>query len=135
MDAKYLMGLIEQDSQHTYFFALLHKVELACEKHKEDSLSLLLEELLRYTEFHFASEEALMAAYGFPSEGHKAEHAMLMARVRAMLDDKDFRPGALRLFLYNWATNHIDIEDRELAAFILDARAKVDAKVRSILGE
>jgi len=134
MDAKYLLGLVEQDSQHTYFFALLQKVELACAKKNEDGLSLLLGELLRYTEFHFASEEALMAAYGFPSEGHKAEHAMLLARVRAMLDDKDFRPGALRLFLYNWATNHIDLEDRELAAFILNARAEVNAKVRKLLG-
>jgi hemerythrin len=135
MDAKYLLGLVEQDSQHTYFFALLAKVERACVLRNQEGISILLGELLRYTEFHFASEEALMAAYGYPSDGHKAEHAMLLARVRSMLNDQDFQPGSLRLFLYNWATNHIDMEDRDLAAFVLRARAEVQAKIQQLLAE
>ena len=134
MDAKYALGLIELDSQHTYFFNLLDRVEEVCSKHAGDGIELMLGELLRYTEFHFSSEEALMVAYGYPSDGHKAEHAMLMARVRSMLGDKDFRPPSLRLFLYNWITNHIDLEDRELAAFILKARTALDTKVRAVLG-
>jgi hemerythrin-like metal-binding protein len=134
MDAKYALGLIELDSQHTYFFGLLEKVEVACAKHAGEGIALMLGELLRYTEFHFASEEALMGSYGFPSDGHKAEHAMLMARVRSMLDGKDFHPSSLRLFLYNWITNHIDLEDRELAAFILKARATIETKVRAACG-
>jgi hemerythrin len=133
MNEKYVLGLVELDSQHCYFLTLLEKVEAVCAKHTEEGIELVLGELLRYAEFHFASEEALMAAYHYPSEGQKADHTQLMARVRSMLGDKDFRPSSLRLFLYNWITNHIDLEDRELAAFILKARKEVDARVRTIL--
>lgn len=133
MDEKFVLGMGELDSQHRYFFALLEKVEAVCAKHTEEGIELVLGELLRYTQFHFASEEALMTAYQYKGDGHKAEHAMLMARVQTMLTHKDFRPASLRLFLYNWIINHIDLEDRDLAAFVLMARQKADALVRARL--
>ena len=133
MDAKFVVGLAEMDSQHRCFFVLLDDVEAACAKHHDEGISILVGELVRYAVFHFASEEALMAAYNYPGEAHKAEHAKLLAQVQALCARKPPQASSLRLFLYNCIVNHIELVDRELATFVVKERARIRSKVEALL--
>lgn len=129
MDAKFVLGLAEMDSQHRCFFVLLEDVEAACAEHQDEGIPILVGELIRYAVFHFASEEALMAAYNYPGEAHKAQHAKLLAQVQALRAQEPPQPSSLRLFLYNWIVNHIQLVDRELATFVVKERARLRSNV------
>ena len=131
MNEQYITGLDEQDAQHRYFFTLVDLVESDSVKGNPTALGHVLDEIERHARSHFGCEEALMDAYGYPGEGHRAEHAMLLARVRTMRDDPSFRPTSLRLFLYNWIVNHIDLEDRDFAEFVLKARNDLLARIQA----
>lgn len=121
-DPKFSVQLEELDSQHKYFFTILDQVETASKERANEQFPLLIEELLRYAKYHFRSEEALMDSYDYPDTAHRFEHDRLLSRAESMMNDAEFRPSSLRLFLYNWIVNHIDLSDRELAHFIMEKR-------------
>jgi hemerythrin len=123
--SQYSVSLEELDSQHRYFIGLLDQVESAAKSGAAARFPSLVMELLRYTKYHFASEEAFMAAYGYSGAVHREEHGQLLARVEAMADEAYVRPATLRLFLYNWLVSHIQLEDLELAKFVIGERRRL----------
>lgn len=128
-DPQFSVQLAELDAQHEYFFSLLDQVEAASKVGARDRLPALLEELLRYTKYHFTSEEALMDSYEFPGAAHREEHANLVQRAETMLVDPGLRPSVLRIFLYKWIVNHIQLSDVELAQFVVNRRRDVEPNV------
>ncbi len=80
----------------------------------------VLDELVSYTQTHFANEERLMAAHRYAdAPRHRAEHAKL---VRDVLDFKEkYNAGTATLsvsllhFLMAWLTHHILESDKALA--------------------
>ncbi len=119
------VNLEELDSQHRYFIGLLDQVEFAAKSGATERFPTLVMELLRYAKYHFASEQSLMDAYGYKGAAHRAEHEQLLARVEAMVDEAQVRPATLRLFLYNWLVSHIQLEDLELAKFVIRERRRL----------
>lgn len=126
---RYSVNLEEIDSQHGYFFLLLDQFELAIEKDAKSTVSALLQELVRYAKFHFASEESLMSSYEFPGHAHRAAHADLLSRMGAMLIDERLRPGELKIFLCDWIVDHIQHHDVALARFVVQQRRSIHAAV------
>jgi hemerythrin-like metal-binding protein len=74
--------------------------------------------MISYTEYHFASEERLMAAHGFAdAAAHHEIHAHLLDDVRSFSAGCDTRSLSLTTrFLQEWLLRHIDDADRTLAA-------------------
>ncbi|CAB1368154.1 bacteriohemerythrin [Denitratisoma oestradiolicum] len=79
--------------------------------------------LLAYTVTHFASEEALMEAAGYPElEAHRQLHQQLLHQandmaMRAELGDQ-YVPGDLSHFIYVWLVKHIQAQDKRFGEFM-----------------
>lgn len=77
---------------------------------------------------HFASEERLMQAHGYPEYAeHKAAHDALTSQVGEL--QKDFETGhggltvGLLQFLKNWLQHHIGGTDRKIVEFLKSTAA------------
>jgi hemerythrin-like metal-binding protein len=85
-----------------------------------DVCGSVLNELISYTQTHFANEERLMSVHQYADASrHRAEHAKL---IRDVLDFKEkFEAGTATLsvsllhFLMEWLTHHILESDKALA--------------------
>jgi hemerythrin len=78
----------------------------------------VLDELIRYTETHFQTEERLMQTHRYPGiESHKLEHHMLVKKVADF--QKEFDSGRTSVsievmnFLRDWLNGHILGTDKQ----------------------
>lgn len=114
------VGIREIDEQHKILFDLANEFDAAARAgHEAEVIERILDDLISYTEYHFASEERLMRRHEYTaSAAHLAEHEDLKRSVR------DFRrrvgEGGARLtpelltFFRDWLTRHIMNSDRQL---------------------
>jgi hemerythrin-like metal-binding protein len=114
----------EMDHQHQHLFGLLNTLHGAMSQGKsKDSLPRVFEELIQYTQRHFAAEEALMQKYNYPGFViHQRQHADLIAQVAQL--HKRFLAGDLsvsihtRDFLKEWLVEHIKGSDQKYSMFL-----------------
>jgi hemerythrin len=108
------------DSEHRAFLNLIRDMNAQAEAGLDrDRLLRSLEEMQKYADFHFLSEENVMLDAGYPDlENHTLLHARLLKEVRN-------KATAVRLgeassqevvtFLYDWFCNHTVNEDAKIA--------------------
>ncbi|MBK6975477.1 MAG: bacteriohemerythrin [Sterolibacteriaceae bacterium] len=115
------IGVAEIDRQHEELIAMANRLHHAIDNSESYAVqSSLLDHLISFAQFHFASEEALMDRYDDPgAEAHKRQHAQLIAQVlffRHALSNSDSQMilSALR----PWLIRHIRSCDRELGIFL-----------------
>jgi hemerythrin len=73
---EYELGVEAIDAQHRQLFALVRDLLAAIAAGKGDAVGPSMTFLRRYVLEHFADEQALMAASGYPAaDAHAAEHA------------------------------------------------------------
>lgn len=112
------------DEQHKTLVELINKLHDARLAGKgADALGLILTELIRYTQTHFAHEERLMRLYNYPDyEGHKKLHNDLVGKVLEVKSKFDAGEKALSGevfdFLKDWLVNHIQGTDRKYTPFL-----------------
>ena len=85
-------------------------------------LAPILNELLKYTIFHFGHEEGMMLQYAYPDyEKHKKEHDALVDKVQDYADQVSEGKTSISLsligFLKDWLVNHIMVSDMEYKDF------------------
>lgn len=85
-------------------------------------LAEVLNELVKYTVFHFGHEEGMMIQYAYPAyEKHKKEHDALVAKVQDYYDQVMAGKTSISLsligFLKDWLVNHIMGSDKEYRDF------------------
>lgn len=125
-DSKYLVGIAQVDREHRQLFEIAARVydslgasDEAAEAITDDAVM----ELLDYTATHFASEESLMEAAGYPElESHRRQHQQLLAQARDMemraeIGDQDV-PVELSHFIYRWLIEHIEASDKRFGEFV-----------------
>lgn len=112
------------DEQHKQLFALLarlHRDIHTCQA--SVVVKAALQELLDYTQHHFAEEEALMETVGYPDFAqHKRLHDQLLQRTHEMserctLDEEDMSIELLE-FLNAWLIQHILEQDRAIGHYL-----------------
>ncbi len=117
------------DNEHRKLVELVNRLgEAMSNGHGKDVCGSILDELIRYTATHFATEEALMAAHRYADTAtHKAQHAKL---VKDVLDfQSKFRAGSVTVsvslmkFLNDWLVQHIKGSDKALAKALKAASA------------
>jgi hemerythrin len=122
---QYHVGIAQVDQEHQQLFDIVGRIQHSLERGGEDAQAearRAVSELLDYTRTHFASEEALMAAAGYPE---LATHQDLHQELLHQVSDMEIRvevgePSAsldLSRFLANWLINHIQAADRRFGAF------------------
>ena len=117
------VGVEEIDHQHKVLVAILNRLHDAInEGQAESQLNWILKELEHYTDYHFATEEALMKAHKYEfAEFHKADHLSMILRIRDFLNDLDHHfvsPQMVLDFLQHWLLSHIAGADRHLGEVI-----------------
>ena len=84
------------DSDHKALFRLINRLHDGIETEDEaEVLSQVLDSLIAYVKFHFAREEKVMEACGYPElPGHREEHARFTDRIRKFRDRQIREPDA-----------------------------------------
>jgi hemerythrin len=109
------------DEQHAQLIKMVNDLHDAMlQGHGKETLQQVLMRLIKYTQSHFAAEEALMMKHSYAEYGrHKAEHEALIQKVGAYVKDfKEGKPGlvfSLNTFLKEWLTKHIMGSDKKYA--------------------
>jgi hemerythrin len=120
----YSVGIAEIDAQHQRLVAMLNQLSDAMRSGKGSQvLDRVLGDLVAYTGTHFATEERLMQANGYPDfPRHKREHDQLTAQVLDL--QQSLRAGSAVLsvdllhFLKDWLTQHILGSDKRYGPFL-----------------
>ncbi len=75
-----MSDMLEIDQQHQVLVNMLNKLNDAVKaKKSRDEIFLIIDEVIEYTRFHFATEERLMVHSGYTDiEFHKDKHKQLM---------------------------------------------------------
>lgn len=111
------------DNDHKELISLANRLHDSITVGSQQSVLLpILNELLKYTIFHFGREEGMMLQYAYPAyEKHKAEHDALVEKVQdyhnQVLAGKTSISLSLIGFLKDWLVNHIMVSDKEYRAF------------------
>ena len=110
------------DTQHRILVLLCRKLDIAIKtKAHEQTIHWVVQELKKFTEFHFISEENLMHEIGYPNvDDHSLIHSDLLMQLEMMLakisHHKEF-PEDLLYFLNQWLIQHLVNEDLKIANF------------------
>ncbi len=121
---KFSVQVRQFDEEHKQLMNLINQLHDAMKAGQgKQVIGDVLNGLIEYTRRHFAAEDRLMKAQGYPGyENHKKEHNQLTMTV--MDFQKGFAEGSAILsqtvmtFLRDWLTNHIQGVDKEYGPFL-----------------
>jgi hemerythrin-like metal-binding protein len=125
----YSVNAPAMDAQHKHLIELLNSLHEGMTRGAaKDTLGSVLDELIKYTQAHFADEERAMQTAGYPKLfEHKAEHKALTDKV--MKFRQDFAAGRVAMsvhlltFLKDWLSHHILGCDKEYAPWLARRQA------------
>jgi len=120
---KYEIGHDRIDAEHEIFLGLIADFQQASDQdHSREKLIRILNEVEKYADFHFVSEENIMIDVAYPEKEH---HAMLHRELLARLKDQSqqFRTEHISAeevfeFLFQWFAIHTSNEDKKLVDYI-----------------
>jgi len=124
------VGVAIIDEQHLKIVSMLNEMNDALKHNKKttEEITLLLDAIISFTDYHFKTEEQLMHEYSYQSEdeiNHKKSHEHLLNEVTYL--KTQFIQGGELVFLQSlkdWFTIHITNVDKPLADFILKQDSK-----------
>jgi hemerythrin-like metal-binding protein len=125
-DERYSVGVMSIDGEHKVLFGILNDLYDAMKKGLAQSVTgPLLHKLVDYTKRHFSSEEAKMAAAGFPGlAAHREKHRDLIKQVEQFtvrLERGDIMLSVdLFNFLRDWLSTHIQKTDKEYGPWLVE---------------
>jgi len=126
--SEYSVLVREIDAEHQCLFAMIDGLHEAMLTERDlNRLGGLLQELNHYVASHFAHEEALMAACGYPGrEAHMQQHDALHRRSKTLAERFDrgevSTTTELTLLLSEWLRNHILAADQRFGEYLRQQR-------------
>jgi len=124
-DEKITVHIEEIDAHHQTLINLINDLHDAVVQGKgEETVSVILPQLINYTMYHFFAEEEYMVKYSDPRYfEHKMEHAKLIDQTLELYER--YNEGlkisdAVLDFLKDWLNNHILGLDIELGHYLIE---------------
>ncbi len=119
-------GIDAIDKQHQQLIGFVNELYEAMHQGKGRLVvGDILSKLVRYTEYHFATEEKAFQKYGYSGQkDHEQIHRTLVEKVKDL--ERRQRTEAVVVsmetlrFLNEWVTNHIAKEDMAYVPFLKD---------------
>lgn len=111
------------DADHKYLIEVINEAEHCLSSRQPAKLAAALDTLSRYSKVHFAREELLAKAAGYPEAAHlQASHEELLTQLdttRRELGDawSDAVAEQFSTLLRNWLINHVIKEDMLLKPY------------------
>jgi hemerythrin len=121
---KFSVNIKEIDEQHKRLLTLVGNLHAAMlEGQGKQELGKVLGGLVSYTATHFATEERLMKAHGYPEyEEHRQIHQRMTQKVLDI--QKQYQDGKINItldtmkFLEDWVAKHIMGTDKKYGPFL-----------------
>jgi len=130
----FVLQIPSVDAQHKGLFDLAYELDCALDAGCERAvLGRTIERLKQYCQHHFNTEERLMHQYAYPGlHNHMLQHDDFARAVIEFEGQEESAPQALSLrvssFLKDWLADHIAVEDRRFAPFVLGETTRQSAK-------
>jgi len=124
------VGVTEFDNHHKRLVELLNTLFDAMGEGKgKEVIGNVLDELVKYAEYHFQAEESKMKEFGYPAfVGHQAEHIKFVEEVttfyRKYKSVDIFISVDMLHFLKDWLSNHILKTDMAYKPFFVNKGIK-----------
>ena len=121
---RFIIGVKQFDEHHKHLVGLLNQAHDNFTAGADSkSTDMILDELVNYATYHFATEERWMLENSYPNfYGHRAEHDEFTNRVAEMIKSNTNKDDNLLLevmtFLNDWITQHILKVDIEYGIYI-----------------
>lgn len=119
---EYAIGVQTIDEQHQRLFEIGNQIYDLLENYiledKYDKLVAIIDELKRYTKYHFQSEEQYMLRNKYPRFfSQKVEHDDFISKIEEVElqdidEDQEKHIRDLLLFVFNWIVEHIIQKDK-----------------------
>jgi hemerythrin-like metal-binding protein len=118
------VGMPALDADHRCLIRIINLLEDAEEGDVDRVVDIVMETLDLYCRYHFAREERIMRACGFPSLAfHRAEHQDFRRTVAAKGAGKECASAPELLeHLKAWLLHHILIQDMAYKPYVVKAR-------------
>ena len=123
-DSSYSVGIKRFDDDHQELFRILNVLHQGMMTRRgQQVLQKVLDDLLQYTEKHFASEEEVMRNAGYPQLLPQIEqHRRFTSKIKDV--SAKYRAGSIGLtielldFLSDWLKKHIVGMDKQYSQFL-----------------
>lgn len=119
--SKYELGISEIDNQHKKLVKLINELYEAFMKNQHiEKTEEVINELVKYTEYHFGAEEKYQRIFEYPDiDAHVEKHNAFIQKIKDFQRDYQQNPNYLTFkivnFLKEWLRDHILIEDQKYA--------------------
>ena len=110
-------GVKEIDAQHKKLVGLINDIVIQAESSDPSKvLSVALDEIYKYSVYHFEIEEKFMKQINFEMfDEHKREHISFIRKFSDLcIADHELKSDEVVSFLKKWLLNHILTSDMEL---------------------
>ena len=122
-DKSFELGCECVDDQHKELVSMVSQLESKMESGiTNPELAEILRFLVKYTKYHFDTEERFMKNIGYPElEDHRKKHDDLIEEVNEILlsikTQKKIDVHGLYLFLVDWVKKHVLEEDKKIGEY------------------
>jgi hemerythrin len=120
-DDSFSVNVREIDQQHQKLVGMLNEFEERLRQNPQQAFQALLDSLVEYTQYHFATEEKYFKKFSYPdARAHIEEHRKFVEKVLGVRSNF-IKRGELILFfeitnfLKDWLTTHIKGSDKAYA--------------------
>jgi hemerythrin len=116
---KYSVGVAELDNQHKRMFATINElIDLLGNKPTNEALLLIVESLVQYKKFHFATEENYFKQFNYAgADEHINEHKMFNEKLEILKSEFGGDPIQFSYelvdFLEDWLIHHLMTTDHK----------------------
>lgn len=121
-DEKFEVGHERIDFEHRIFLGLIRELSHQVDQRAaEGRIRRTLSEIYKYADFHFLSEENIMADVHYPHlPEHREHHRRLLAELQDVIVQcgSGFGMGEAVGFLFQWFALHTSQEDKRIAEYI-----------------
>ncbi len=122
------------DGDHKHLIDLVNQAEESLKTKKPEGIKTVLGGLASYAKFHFAREELVSQAAGYPDvEKMHASHEALVAELTKLTEEmgpemSDAGAQHLVTFVRDWLINHVIKEDLLMKPFLTKFSPKFDPR-------
>ncbi len=123
-DNKFAIGHERIDAEHRIFLNLIRTLsQETANAASRQRIERTLQEIYKYADFHFTSEENIMADIAYPGLAEQEDaHGRLLAQLKAEMHDYwagSQTPDAIVAFIFQWFALHTTQDDKLIADFLV----------------
>ncbi len=126
-----ILGIDDIDEQHKKFAKLASELYELLGQDKPETVKYLLNQIVSEIKTHFSTEEKYMKDNKYLNYfSHKQEHDRFYSKLLNLKDEIEAGKTKVNLEILksfkNWLKNHIELNDKKLAVYLLENEIKLN---------